>query len=359
MKRTKKLSFILFLMIFGLLMNCIDPYSFKAVEPEGLINIEGILTTLPKAHQVRVSRADKFGPEFVGLNRGVALAKVLIKDDLGRVEILEEQGSGIYLTSETFQAEIGRTYNLEVILREGQRYVSLPETVVPVPALDSVTFQSVRKPSLERLTDEIGVQVLAHFQDPGDERNFYFWNLLMSDFQVIGEPELNHNRPDHPTCPRCPNPLDCCRICYGQELPKPTRVITTDDIDFNGNYQRREIAYIEDDGLRFKGIYRLDMQHLSVSASAHRYLKLVGQQLGISGTVFDPPPANIRGNFLSLQNTEEEVLGHFIAADEVPIRLYIDKDELEFVLRPQTIIPTDCRAAFRGKTIIPPSDWNP
>ncbi|MFD2202316.1 DUF4249 domain-containing protein [Shivajiella indica] len=339
--------------------NCIDPYAFKAAEPDGIINIEGFITTVPKAHRVRVSRADKFGPEFVGLNRGVALAKVLIKDDLGRVEILEEEGSGIYRTSVDFRAEIGRTYNLEVELREGQRYISLPETVVPVPALDSVTFQSVRKPSLERLNDEIGVQVLAHFQDPGDEQNFYFWNLLMSDFQVIGEPELNHNGPNHPTCPRCPNPLECCRICYGQEVPKPTRVITTDDIDFNGNYKRREIAYIEDDGLRFKGIYRLDMQHLSVSPSAHRYLKLVGQQLSVSGTVFDPPPANIRGNFLSLQDTQEEVLGHFIAADEIPIRLYIDGEDLEFVLRPQTLIPTDCRASFRGKTTTAPIDWNP
>jgi hypothetical protein len=351
----RKVSFF-FLMILG--FSCIDIFPFESAEPEGLLNVEGFVTTLPKAHVIRLSRADKFGPEFIGLNRPITTASVLIKDDVGNVELLEHSESGLYLTRSDFAAQIGRKYNLEIQLIDGSRYISKPEEVLEVPPLDSVAYNAISIPSTDRLNDEIGVEIVGHFQDPADQQNFYFWNVLVSDYQLIAEPENNHNGPNHPTCPRCPNPLECCRVCYRSELPKPTNIITTDDTDFNGNYQSRRIAYIRDNGLRFKGIYRLDMQHLSVSQEAHRYLKLIGQQLNLTGSVFDPPPANIRGNLYNLDNIEEQVLGYFFTSDEVPIRLYIKRENLEFVLRPVTGYPTDCRAA-RNSSINPPIDWNP
>jgi hypothetical protein len=350
----KRVIYILLILGFS----CIDKYAFESAEPEGLLNVEGYLTTLPKQHVIRLSRADKFGPEFIGLNRPISTATVLIKDDVGNVEQLEHTESGLYLSRPDFAAEIGRKYNLEIELIDGSRYISSPEEVFEVPRLDSVTYNAIRIPSTDRLNDEIGVEIVGHFQDPENRQNYYFWNLLVSDFQFIAEPENNHNGPNHPTCPRCPNPLDCCRVCYRKEIPKPVNIITIDDTDFNGNYQRRRIAYIRDNGLRFKGIYRLDMQHLSVSQEAHRYLKLIGQQLNLTGSVFDPPPANIRGNFFNLDKIEEQVLGYFFVSDEVPIRVYIDRENLEHVVRPVTGFPTDCRAG-RGASINPPLDWNP
>lgn len=339
-----------------LVFSCIDEYRFESAEPEGLLNVEGFITTLAKSHVIRLSRADKFGPEYIGLNMPITTATVLIKDDIGNVELLEHSKSGLYLTRSDFKAQIGRRYNLEIELIDGSRYISSPEEVFEVPPLDSATFNSIRIPSTDRLNDEIGVEIIGHFQDKADQKNFYFWNLLVSDFQLVAEPENHHNGPNHPTCPRCPNPLDCCKVCYRRELPKPTNIITIDDEDFDGNYQRRRIAYIRDNGLRFKGIYRLDMQHLSVSPEAHRFLKLMGQQLNLTGSVFDPPPANIRGNIFNLDNIEEPVLGYFFASDEFPIRIYISRDELEHVVRPSNGYPTDCRV---GGDINPPIDWNP
>lgn len=355
-----------FLVIIGWLLSlvflttCIDKFPFTSERPQRILNIEGYLTTLPKAHQIRLSRADIFGPEFNGLNRPEQLATVMIKDDLGNVELLNEVSPGIYLTNENFAAQVGRSYNLEVHLFEGPRFISRPEIAAPVPELDSVTFQSVRTPSLDRMNDEIGVQVLAHFQDPADEQNFYFWNILPSDFQLVSEPELNLNGPFHPTCPKCPNPLDCCKVCYVKEVPRPVNIFVSDDEEFNGIYQRRVIAYLRDNGIRFKGIFRLDMQHMSISQDAYRHLRLIDQHLRLNGSVFDLPPANIRGNMLNLEDQEDQVLGYFFVADERPIRIYIDESKLEYVLRPKTLIPTTC-LAFRGSgmTTNPPADWNP
>jgi hypothetical protein len=356
MDRALKIGLLFSLILFT---TCIDKFPFTSEAPPRILNIEGYLTTLPKAHQIRLSRADRFGPEFNGLNRPEQLATVMIKDNLGNVEPLNEVSPGIYRTSEDFAAQVGRTYNLEIILFDGKRYISRPELVNPVPEMDSVTFQSVRTPSLDRMNDEIGVQIIAHFQDPAEEKNFYFWNILPSDFQVIAEPELNENGPFHPTCPRCPNPLDCCRVCYTKEVPRPVNIFVADDEQFNGIYQRRVIAYLRDNGIRFKGIFRLDMQHLSISQDAYRHLRLIDQHLRLNGSVFDAPPANIRGNMLNVEDQEEQVLGYFFVGDEKPIRIYIDEKKLEFVLRPRTLIPTTCLAFRRGVTTIPPLDWSP
>jgi hypothetical protein len=331
------------LILFLWISSCIDKFNFVPEEPQRLLNVEGFITTIPKAHQIRLSRLEIYGPDFIGLGRPVTLASVLIKDDLGRVESLFEIGSGYYETSKDFAAEVGRSYNLEIYLLDGSRYVSLKEKVTPVPEVDSVTYHSVRTVTTDRLNDEIGVQVMAHFQDPPDQENYYYWKLLESDFLLVTEPEQYHLPFDHPTCPRCPAPKPCCSRCFHKDIPKPTNIITTSDAEFDGIYQRRGIAYVVDDGLRFKETYRLDIQHLSVSAETNRFLKLIDQQLSLTGSVFDPPPANIRGNLISLDNREEQVLGHFFVSDEKLLRIYIKKEKLEFRMSPQTTVPEDCR----------------
>jgi hypothetical protein len=351
---------------FIFINSCIDKYDVPSAIPPLILNVEGFITTLPKSHSVRLSWASRFGTEFIGRNLPVERATVLIKDDLGGVVSLMESGSGIYESPPDFAAEVGKSYSLDITLLNGKRYVSLNEKVSQVPEVDSVTYMSVRRATTDRLNDEIGVQVIAHFKDPEEKGNYYFWNSLESDFALITEPEQYHLPPDHPTCPRCPAPKECCSRCYHKDIPKPANIMIFSDFDGNGLYQRKEIAYIFDNGLRFKDTYRLDVQHLSISAEAYRFLRLVDQQMRLSGSVFDLPPANIRGNIISLDNMEEQVLGHFFASDERFLRIYIKREKLEFYLRPQTTVPDDCRE-FLQQTFFtmpylpvdPPSDWNP
>jgi len=363
---TKLFPSSLFFLISFCLISCLDKFTFTANEPERLLNVEGFLTTVPKVHRIRLSRLEKFGPDFIGLSRPVFSATVLISDDLGRVESLTEMGSGYYGTSPEFSAEIGRSYNLEVILSDGRRYISLKEKAEPVPEVDSVSYKAIRTFTSDRMNDEIGVTVTAHFQDPPDQNNYYFWNVLESDFVLITEPELYTIPRNQAGCPGCPAPKDCCSRCFQKDKPKPTNIITVSDVDFNGIYQNRRIAYVRDNGIRFKETYRLDIQHLSVSSETHRFLRLVDQQLRLTGSVFDPPPANIRGNMISLNDSQEQVLGQFFVSDERFLRVYIHKDQLEFFLRPQTTIPDDCREARPvGREpqpllpVDPPEDWDP
>ena len=117
------------------------------------------------------------------------------------------------------------------------------------------------------------------------------------------------------------------------------------------------VGFIEDDGLRFVQNYRVDLRQMSISQSAYRFLRLVKQQTEISGSVFDPPPANIKVNMTSLENPQEVVLGNFIAAGKQKKRLYIKGSDLEF--RQNVSLIPDYRPHIEVQQINQPIDWRP
>ena len=349
----KRLIFVL--LIFPL--SCIDPFAIKTEEGEQLLTIEGFITTDPGPHVIRLTRSDTYGSVFEGLIRPVRRATVNVRDSLGLVTFLTEVEPGVYVTPDDFAAQPGFSYTLQIRLLEGQEYSSFPERVDPVAQIDSVSYRSLKLATENRLEDRVGVQLIAHFKDPSDQTNFYYWRTNPGMYVVVANPELYTLPPDHPTNPRGSAPKECCAICYLVENSRLQSFTVASDEDFNGLETRLPITFIEDNGLRFKDTYRAEILQMGISSGAHRFLKLVDQQLSITGSVFDQPPANIRGNMVSLDNPDEVVLGYFIAASVSRKTIYIDNNDLEFTANPR-IIPDDCQIV-EGATLSPPEGWNP
>lgn len=347
-----------FFSLLIILVSCIEIFDYKSPRPTELLNIEGYLSTELKIQQIRLSRAAKFGPEFVGANYSELLATVFLKDDLGQIWEYLEEGNGIYKTTKPVAAEFGRAYVLEIRTKSGEHFISLPEQATPVPEVDTIVYEATKSATNNPLIDEIGVKVWAYFRDPPGENNYYYWPSQEAIYILYSNPEDYHTPRTSTTCANCPAPKDCCSRCFRRDRPLPNRIFSTDDSDFDGLYRGHEIAYIWDDGYRFRESYRLDLKHMSVSKNAQRFLKLADQQLRLTGSVFDPPPANIRGNFIGLhENADPQaVLGYFFVADEIPLRVYIKFQNLEFTKRPFGYIPDDCRVSQR---VIParPDDW--
>ena len=99
--------------------------------------------------------------------------------------------------------------------------------------------------------------------------------------------------------------------------------------------------------------FRIDLEQYSISQEAYRFLRLAKQQSELSGSVFDPPPANIRGNMISLDDPDEVVLGYFMAAGEARKRIYINGADLDF-RQPTGLITDDCRVVD-GATVDAPA----
>jgi hypothetical protein len=348
----RKLFYILLLIP----LSCIDPYNVNLEEGEQLLTIEGFITTDPGPHQIKLTRTDTYGSVFEGLIRPVRQAQVNVRDSEGLVTFLTEIEPGIYETPEDFTAKLGLSYTLQIRLQDGREYTSFPEKVNQVAPIDNVSIRSVELATESRLETRVGVQLIAEFKDPGDQTNFYYWRTTPGAFVLVANPELYTNPPTHPTDPRGPAPKQCCAICYLVESNRIQNFSLASDEDFNGLDTRLPVAFIEDNGLRFKDTYRAEIKQLGISQNAHRYLRLVDQQLSITGSVFDQPPANIRGNIISLDDPDETVLGYFIAADVASQVIYIQPSDLEFRATPR-IIPDDC-LTVPGASLEPPSNWS-
>lgn len=338
-----------------LFCTCIEPYEVEIAEGPQYLTIDGFITTEAGPHTIRLTRGDTYGSVFEGLIRPVRGATVIIRDDLGKVIFLGEDfdDRGSYLTPEGFRAEVGRSYTLQIQLSQGEVYTSLPEKVIATPPIKNLSYRSVTVPVEGEINPASGVQLVVEIDDPAEDNNFYFWRNGPATYILETRPDLYFTPPPG----RAPAPKDCCFTCYQTEITGNQSMFIAQDDNFNGLTTQIPVSFIPDNGRRFVNTYRVDLRQINVSQEAYRFLRLVKQQSEISGSVFDPPPANIRGNMISLDNPEEVVLGYFMAGGEVKERVYINGAQLDF-RQPTATIPDDCRVV-EGAVLNPPIDWNP
>ena len=331
---------------------CITPYEIEVEEGKQLLTIDGMITNGPGPHSVKLSKSTTYGSVFEGVILPERSAKVFVRDEFGEITYLTEDINerGVYRSPEDFSAIVGSSYTLNIQLSNGSKYVSLPEVVKPAIPIENFSIVAEEIPVEGELFNDSGAGIYVDFKDPGDENNFYFWRNEPAIYELNTRPDLYY-----PPKSLTPAPKPCCYTCYLEEEVGNYEIFLTNDDNFNGLNTRFKAAFIKDDGLRFISTFRVDINQLSISADAYRYLRLVKQQIELTGSVFDPPPANIRGNMVSLDDPDEVVLGFFIAAGEFKKRIYINREDLEF-RQPDFTIADDCRVV-EGATVIPPDDW--
>lgn len=338
-------------------MACIDPYQVQVPEGEQLLTVEGMIHSGPGPHAITLTRSATYGSIFEGLVRPETGATVVVRDNEGVVTFLAEsaEARGSYFTPAGFRAQVGKSYTLQIQTSDGKVYTSFPEQVESVPEISAVSLQTLTIPVEGQEIPRSGIQLIAEIDDPADQDNFYFWKNGPAVYILETRPDLFTIRPSDANPNRTPAPKPCCVVCFRNEISNNQSLFVSNDDNFNGLTTRIPVSFIEDDGLRFVNRYRIDLKQYSISADAYRFLRLVKQQAEISGSIFDPPPATIRGNLISLDNPDEVVLGYFIAAGETSRRVYISKDDLTFKQN-KAIIPDDCRE-ISGASVDPPSDW--
>lgn len=352
----KRILYLLFLLPVA----CVDPYEVTVPEGEQLLTVEGIISTGPGPHSITLTRSATYGSIFEGLIRPVSLATVVIRDNEGNVTFLTEgtdDSKGTYFTPANFQAQVGKSYSLQIQTVEGKLYTSTPERVSAVPAIQTLDIRTVTIPTEESSFPKSGIQLIVGLKDPADENNFYYWKNGPAVYMLETRPDLFTPRPSTQNPDRSPQPKDCCSFCYKYEISNNQSIFVVNDDSFNGLSTKIPASFIADDGFRFVNTYRVDLKQYSISQNAYRYLRLVKQQAEISGSIFDPPPATLRGNMLSLDNPDEVVLGYFIAAGETSRRIYVNRNDLTF-RQNALIIQDDCRVV-PGSFVDPPADWRP
>jgi hypothetical protein len=338
------------ILISGLMITgCVEQIDLVSERELVLLVVEGGITTGQGPHNIRLTQSSRFGSALEGFTAPVRDAIVSVRDSEGRVTFFQEVDElGNYQTPVDFRATLGLEYILQIETFDGILYQSLPERVFPVSDLDEISFEYQVLPTTDPLIQTRGVEFFVEFSDPADETNFYRW-INSATHTVLANPELFVDSETG-----APAPKDCCNLCYRDELPDQSVQILRDN-NVDGSDLRRSVAFVEDDGIRFRELYLMRVEQLSLTQDAFEFFSLLNEQLNIDGDLFDPPPATLRGNLVNLADPDEIVIGYFYASDASVDSIFVSNAELEGQAL-TTVIPDDCQQ-LPGATIERPVYW--
>ncbi|GAB3918977.1 DUF4249 domain-containing protein [Larkinella terrae] len=306
-------------LLLFLVWGCVDPVELPIRQTERRLVVDGFITDEPPPYIIKLTYSGNLNralliPDELAINGAVAT----VEDNLGNQAQLQQDplNPAFYWMRDTrLQGVLGRTYTLRIQLPDGSRYVSRPELLAPVPAIEK--FYAEYKVSDPNLLAFNSFQVRIDTRDPSEPGNFYRWQA-MSYMPIWGggnDPQGYYNR-SRPAGEGAYAPF------YG-----PLTNVLSDQL-INGN--RLEGQLVLTAPLVALGTQYMEVRQYSLSRAAYQYWVLYQEQLSRAGTIFDPQPASIEGNVRSVEDTNKLALGFFGASAVSRQRMVIHTDTINY-----------------------------
>ncbi len=133
-------NIFLWLIIF-ITYSCIEEYQLNTTDNPRLLVVNGQITDQPGPYEVKLHYSGTFGQNS-DFSQPINNAEVYLEDNEGNLEQMRSIGLGKYMSkADGIQGKIGNQYWLNITLPDGSSYRSLPETLLPVPPIDSLYFR--------------------------------------------------------------------------------------------------------------------------------------------------------------------------------------------------------------------------
>ncbi|SIR48012.1 DUF4249 domain-containing protein [Pontibacter lucknowensis] len=338
----------IFPVLFLLLAACIDPIDFKHDDQQEHLVVESSFTNMAGINYVRLTYALPYNYPY---NKFEENASVVVTSQEGEQFYFSYDQAGYYYpigVENTFGIP-GHTYTLQINVGDNSYRSEAITLKEPVP-ISQVHF-AINERSFALQGDRerkrhMGYQVLMDFQDPGQVRNYYRWSFARQ-YEVLTQPwDFLNDMGD-------PAPKDCCARCWIQE--KEETFTVSDDRLTNGRQViNKEVLFIPFEKY-LQTRYKMKVYQHAITADAYEFYRIMGQQKESTGTVFDPPPAEIKGNMRSTSDPGEQVLGFFDVSGVVMQEVDIRADDIPYPVG-IFIHPDDCRE-LPGATNVQPVGW--
>lgn len=309
MSKFKKYSWLL---LWLLCSGCIKEISFELGKQEDEVVIYGILADQPGKHLFHVSRTSAFEKQ---VTESISGATLLVQDSKANKYPFVELSGGTYMLKDTlFRATAGEQYQLDVTLPGGEHYRSDVE-VMPNPVKVERAYPGV---DADERTYDQEFLVFTDVKIPADPNGVYLrwevsrvWRRTSIDFGALF---MNYFL--YPTFP----------ICYMTEDPEPNaiRIFGSKRRDAF-DLRQQEVARIEAD-YRFFERNAFEIIQYRISARNYEYWNKINLVGNPQGTIFDVPPASVRGNIYNVDDPKKRILGYFEVAAVDTAYTYTERD---------------------------------
>jgi hypothetical protein len=311
------------------LVNCEDPVDLKLGQTGGVLVVNGKVSTLLGPQRVALgytSSNNQIPDPATG-------AAIVLYGNSGSSQSYSEVQPGVYqIDATSFSATPGERYFIEIQLPNGKTYRSRPELLPLSMPKDSTYYEFYQKTRFEG-----GVQlkssIIAIFADthvaPSDSPLFLRWDA--EEIYMFEETPV-------------PNPLTGTipLPCFVTGYPDPQRInIFSGAAGSDLKLLHNLVAEREIDNT-FLARHYFIVNASSISADAYLYWRQVNGLINKTGSLFDTPPAPVRGNVYNVEDQQEQVLGFFEVSNTTVSRIFTVRANIPFP------VPFNCYVPEKG-----------
>jgi len=288
----KKAFFILII-----LSGCIEPF-----QPEVALDSSFVVVTggISNENKVKVN-IERSLDSTTGLSSKIIGATVTLLGDDGTVEILDDQGNGVYAGETLGVANV--SYSIEVILPNSRVIKSDWQLLKPGPEVGNLFIEQSTRPNfVDGYEFELdGLNLNLYMNETELISTYYRWTLE-------GTYEFH-------------SPLSS-DICYITDF-FTGNFLLGESVSINKDLITKQLAFLESNGSKFSLGYSMEVTQYTLNDEAYNYWKKIDDQQNNVGSVFDAPPAQIIGNLTYVEEIEQPVLGFFEANFITKKRIFI------------------------------------
>ncbi len=254
-------------------------------------------------------------------------ASIFLFDDKGNSFVYVETTWGTY-TLIGAGGKVGHTYHIEIELPNGKRYKSIPEKMPEASVLDSVSYEV----ATEKVIDFEGLATLKAFykiyaNSTSIIKNSYLkWNVT-EDYLLT--PTYFPPPPNVPPYPAPPN-------CYIAQRVDAQRISLFDWTKSSSNTLKKQLIATREIDWTFLEKHYFTTYQTSLTKEAYEYWRKTNILANQVGSIFDTPPAELKGNLESVGNPAEKTWGYFQVVNQTSARRAFYKFDLPFPLLAKT-----------------------
>ncbi len=349
--RPFKKNIFYFIILLVTNSDCRDEYNFKTLTPESHLVLDGGIHDGPGPYSLSLGITNFSDRPANPLTN----ALITITDDHGVKETYEEVGNGRYRLNGTIvQGTPGTGYGIDIRLPNGKVYHSTREVMPDVPlAIDSPYWKIVN----EKVVSSEGVTV-----------SYVFAQIFLTS-QLQRSPSPGYFRwgidEVYSIYPTCATGSFCPHICYVFKPVSSYNLTLVKSTDYVVNAPLSNIL-LQSQGVdyTFSSEHMYNVTQYSMNKSNFQYWTKIQELVMKRGSIFDTPPAKIKGNISSESDESEIVFGYFEATTQKIRRLKVNRGNVPSYLVDCQIYPESTYNRFcqscdylPGSTASQPSWW--
>ena len=315
----RKLTIYVALLV--LVHGCIEAFDVTFVDFQSALVIEATITNENKQQRINLTRTYEFEEDGPTPESG---AMVSVSDSNGNTYVFNDEGEGVYVSSQSFAAQTGITYRLSIVTQNGRRYSSDAATLSPGTGIDEINAERIINDDGEE-----GVAILVNSFDPtGQSQNYRyeyeetyrviapFWRPI----SLAGDPEGGCG------VIKVPN-QEFEEVCYPTMVSNDIILTSTTDLQ-EDRVDQFMVRFLNRNNYIISHRYTILVRQFVQSDEAFTFFSRL-DELSSSQSLFSQiQPGFLQGNVFSEDNREEQVLGFFDVTTVSEQRIFFNYNDL-------------------------------